>query len=56
MATGGQPAGREDHPAATPSDLSAWWCLYLLPPAGVLLDCFRGSGTMLAAGLDRGAS
>jgi DNA modification methylase len=29
---------------------------YLLPPQGVLLDCFCGSGTMLCAGLDFGAS
>jgi len=29
---------------------------YLLPPNGVLLDCFAGSGTMLAADLDFGAS
>jgi len=26
-----------------------------LPQGGVLLDCFAGSGTMLAAGLDFGA-
>ena len=27
-----------------------------MPPAGVLLDCMAGSGTMLVAGLDHGAS
>ena len=27
-----------------------------MPQQGVLLDCFCGSGTMLAAGLDFGAS
>ena len=27
-----------------------------MPPQGVLLDCFCGSGTMLCAGLDFGAS
>jgi DNA modification methylase len=44
------------HPASTPYDLAAWWCRYILPPKGVLLDMFCGSGTMLAAGLDNGAS
>jgi DNA modification methylase len=43
------------HPAATPYELAYWWCRYLLPPKGVLLDPFVGSGTMLAAGLDAGA-
>lgn len=45
-----------DHPAATPYDLASWWCRYILPPKGTLLDCFCGSGTVLAAGLDNGAS
>ena len=44
------------HPASTPYDLAALWCRYILPPKGVLLDMFCGSGTMLAAGLDCGAS
>jgi DNA modification methylase len=53
----GQQSGRAPHhPAATPYELAAWWCCYLLPPGGVLLDPFCGSGTMLAAGLDHGAS
>ena len=56
IATGGQPGGSEHHPAATPYDVAAWWCKYILPSGGVLLDCFAGSGTMLAAGLDNGAS
>jgi predicted methyltransferase len=54
--TGGQPAGGEHHPATTPYDLAAWWCKYLLPHDGVLLDPFCGSGTMLLAGLNHGAS
>ena len=54
--TGGQPGGTEHHPAATPYDVAAWWCRYILPPGGVLLDPFCGSGTMLVAGLDHGAS
>jgi DNA modification methylase len=45
-----------EHPATTPYDVAAWWCKYLLPQGGVLLDCFCGSGTMLCAGLDFGAS
>ena len=56
ISTGGQPGGAEHHPAATPYDVAAWWCRYILPPGGVLLDPFVGSGTMLAAGLDHGAS
>ncbi len=48
--------GAGGHPAATPYDVAAWWCKYILPPDGVLLDPFCGSGTMLAAGLDHGAS
>jgi site-specific DNA-methyltransferase (adenine-specific) len=40
----------------TPYGLAAWWCKYTLPPGGVLLDPFCGSGTMLLAGLDHGAS
>lgn len=52
----GQPGGAGHHPAATPYELTAWWCRYILPPGGVLLDPFCGSGTMLAAGLDHGAS
>ena len=53
---GGRPGGTEHHPATTPYDVVAWWCRYLLPPRGVLLDPFCGSGTMLLAGLDHGAS
>jgi DNA modification methylase len=56
IATGGTSADDNSHPAKTPYDLAAWWCKYLLPQGGVLLDCFAGSGTMLAAGLDFGAS
>jgi len=45
-----------NHPAATPYNVAAWWCRYILPRDGVLLDPFCGSGTMLLAGLDHGAS
>jgi hypothetical protein len=54
--TGGQPGGAEHHPAPTPYNLAAWWCRYILPPGGVLLDPFCGSGGVLVAGLDEGAS
>ena len=54
--TGGQPRGAEHHPATTPYDVAAWWCRYVLPPGGVLLDCLCGSGTMLVAGLNHGTS
>ncbi len=53
---GGAAADGSGHRSLTPYDVAAWWVKYLLPPGGVLLDCFAGSGTMLAAGLDFGAS
>jgi DNA modification methylase len=53
---GGASADSSGHPSLTPYDVAAWWVKYLLPQDGVLLDCFCGSGTMLAAGLDFGAS
>ena len=53
---GGIAATSNGHPATTPYDVAAWWVKYLLPQGGVLLDPFAGSGTMLAAGLDFGAS
>ena len=56
VANGGSAAEENSHPAKTPYDVAAWWVKYLLPQGGVLLDCFAGSGTMLAAGLDFGAS
>jgi|LSQX01.1.fsa_nt_gb DNA modification methylase len=56
VAAGGGAAANNSHPASTPYDVAAWWVRYLLPKKGVLLDCFAGSGTMLMAGLDFGAS
>ena len=56
VAAGVSAAPDIEHPATTPYDVAAWWCKYLLPQGGVLLDCFCGSGTMLCAGLDFGAS
>ncbi len=56
VAAGGTSADKNSHPSKTPYDVAAWWVKYLLPLGGVLLDCFCGSGTMLAAGLDFGAS
>ena len=54
ISVGGQSGG--GHPSSTCFDVAAWWCKYILPPDGVLLDPFVGSGTMLQAGLDHGAS
>jgi SAM-dependent methyltransferase len=54
ISASGQP-GNGGHPAVTPYELAAWWCKYILPPGGVLLDPFCGSATMLLAGLDYGA-
>ena len=56
VAAGGTSGTSNGHPATTPYDVAAWWVKYLLPQDGVLLDCFAGSATMLAAGLDFGAS
>lgn len=56
MAAGASATQDIAHPATTPYDVAAWWVKYLLPAKGVLCDCFAGSGTMLAAGLDFGAS
>lgn len=56
ISVGGRPGGSEHHPAATAYHVVEWWCRYLLPPGGVLLDPFCGSGTMMVAGLDCGAS
>jgi DNA modification methylase len=56
ISTGGQPGGTEGHPAATPYQLAQWWAKYIVPTGGVLLDPFAGSGTMLQAGMDQGAS
>ena len=53
---GGAAVNGSGHPALTPYAMAAWWVKYLLPQGGVLLDCFAGSGTMLCAGLDFGAS
>lgn len=53
---GGGSPGSEDHPAVTPIALCDWWVRYLLPPAGVLLSPFAGSGTELLSGLNNGAN
>ncbi|MHB8956579.1 MAG: DNA-methyltransferase, partial [Pirellulaceae bacterium] len=46
----------QGHPAVTPYRLAEWWCQYVLPPGGVLVDPFCGSGTTLLAALNCGAS
>jgi hypothetical protein len=56
IASGSNIGGAEGHPAVTPYNLAQWWSRYILPEHGVLLDPFCGSGTMLLAGLDCGAS
>lgn len=50
------PVDHQGHPAVTPYRLAEWWCRYLLPPDGVLIDPFCGSGTTLLAALNCGAT
>lgn len=52
----GTPVDRHEHPTVTPFRLAEWWCNYLLPNVGVLLDPFCGSGTTLLAGINSSAS
>jgi DNA modification methylase len=56
LAAGGESTDTGDHPTSTPYRVVDWWCRYLLPSGGVLLDPFVGSGTTLVAGLDNGAA
>ena len=45
-------AGAHGHGAGTPLPLVQWWTRYLVPPDGVVLDPFCGSGTVgVAAGM-----
>lgn len=39
-----------------PPGVADWWCRYLLPKGGVLLDPFAGVGGVLEVGLRNGAS
>jgi hypothetical protein len=51
-----QMAGCHGHGAGTPLALCDWWCRYLVPPCGAVLDPFCGSGTMGVAALRRGCT
>ncbi len=44
-------AAAEGHPAATPYPLCEWLVRYLVPPGGLVLDPFTGSGTTGVAAL-----
>lgn len=48
--------GAEDHGAATPLPLAAWWTRYIVPVGGLVVDPFVGSGTMGIAAVQHGAS
>ncbi len=39
-------AGSNGHGAGTPLPLMRWWTRYIVPPGGVVADCFMGSGTL----------
>lgn len=52
----GTPIDHHGHPAITPYRLAEFWCRYVLPPGGCLIDPFCGSGTSLVAALDCMAS
>jgi DNA modification methylase len=49
-------AGSHGHGARTPLILCDWWCRYLVPPGGAVLDPFAGSGTTGVAALRRGCT
>jgi hypothetical protein len=36
--------------AAAERGETTWWCRYILPEGGILMDPFAGGGTILAAG------
>lgn len=54
ISNGGQ--SRADHPSTTPRQIAQFWCRYIIPADGVLLDPFAGSGGILASGVNLGAS
>ena len=47
-------AGAAGHGAGTPLSLCLWWCRYITPPGGLVLDPFAGSGTTGVAALLEG--
>ena len=47
-------AGAFGHGAGSPFPLMAWWCRYITPPGGLILDPFLGSGTTMIAALRDG--
>jgi DNA modification methylase len=46
--------GTFGHGAATPMPLADWWARYIVPPGGVVLDPFCGSGTTGISAVKRG--
>jgi DNA modification methylase len=49
-------AGVCGHSAGTPLALADWWTRYIVPPGGVVLDPFCGSGTMGITALQNGCN
>lgn len=47
--------GSHGHGAATPLSLCEWWTRYIVPPNGIILDPFMGSGTTGIAARKHGA-
>ena len=47
-------AGSNGHGAGTPLPLMRWWTRYIVPPGGVVGDCFMGSGTLALAAIQEG--
>jgi site-specific DNA-methyltransferase (adenine-specific) len=45
----GAPLSRNFHPTAKPTSLMRWLCRLVVPPGGVVLDPFMGSGSTLKA-------
>ncbi len=47
-------AGSHGHGAGTPINLVDWWIRYIVPPGGLVLDPFIGSGTTAVAAINTG--
>jgi site-specific DNA-methyltransferase (adenine-specific) len=47
---------RNYHPTVKPVELMRWLCRLVCPPAGVVVDCFAGSGSTGVACVQEGSN